>query len=932
MSRKILLNTLLAVILSGGTSALATAISDSGSVTRVINITAQPLDSALTKFSKQTGITFGVDSRLLIGKQASAISGHYSTSQALELLLKGSGLYAELSADGRSYILRPLATATGESADADNEIGPKTANSTQHRGDVMTVRGRAPGQLQIGSQQLTEADIAKQPTGNGNITELLRTNPNVQFPETSRNSTTPGELAPEVVSFHGEKFYNNNFIVDGLSNNDRLNPGDNVGDIEKAPNGNSGADFPAGHPEAFWIDTHLLDSVSVYDSNISAKYGQFTGGVVDATLKRPSFTEASGNISYRTTRSSWAKYQIDEKKQATFNKASTPDAQPKFTKNFYSITVNQPLNDHAGFTFSYNRKESAIPYWHTYMQKWEAQSRLSETYLLRGSWDSDENNKFNLTLLYSPHSSTFVRANTMNGKFTNEGGGYSINGDWENQNQWGSLNTKLAYRQNENTIDNQEQNYFAWMASPSFDWRSSVSLAGFGGYGKVETQQKSQILQQDMAFNRFSTGPVSHKVDIGYRAEFSTASYNRPTTSYGFTNQIAAPKVVCHGDIGCVDGDQYFYQRTVYDAGKTDVNASTYGIYLQDTAAFSRLTMMPGVRVDYDDYMKNLNISPRFNATYDVWNNHHTELFAGANRYYAGNILAYKLRESRKQVYLECRAGHLSASGSCTKGKTPMATPDEWVYSKTQSTTNYNYSQLNTPYSDELNLGLQQRIGDTIWTAKWVHRQGKDQFAAEKLEGTKTYVMTNGGSTKADTYSLTVAPVAPIDWHSLVLSWNLGANIQRSYSTNGTYDDEADPDERIIYKGKVIRNIDKPADNFNRPWSAFAELNTEIPAWRLDWTQRLSYIAGYRAITSRETVACNTDIRCQGYSGTMDVYEEEQFSPNINLDWRVSYTQPLGKQNIKVGLDIFNVLNHVNKTESDYQMGRQYWLDVTYSW
>ncbi|CNK99035.1 putative exported iron receptor protein [Yersinia enterocolitica] len=932
MRRKILLNTLLTVILSGGTSALAIAASGSDGSTKMITISAQPLESALTQFSKQTGITFGVESRLLAGKQAAAISGDYSTPQALELLLKGSGLYAELSVDGRSYILRPLATSAGEAANSDRETPSTAAGNPQNKGDVMTVRGRAAGQLQIGSQQMTETDIAKQPTGNGNITELLRTNPNVQFSETSRNSTTPGELAPEVVSFHGEKFYNNNFIVDGLSNNDRLNPGDNVADIEKAPNGNAGADFPAGHPEAFWVDTSLLESVSVYDSNISAKYGQFTGGVVDATLKRPSFTEASGNISYRTTRSSWAKYHIEDKKQVSFNKATTLDAQPKFTKDFYSITVNQPLNDRAGFTFSYNRKESAIPYWHSYMQKWEDQSRLSETYLLRGSWDSDDNNKFNLTLMYSPHSSTFVRANTMNGQYTNEGGGYSLNFDWANQNKLGSLNTKLAYRQNENSITNQEQNYFAWMASPHFDWRSSASLSGFGGYGRVETEQKSHILQQEMAFNSFYTGAVNHKIDVGYTAEFSTATYNRPTTSYGFTGQIAAPNVVCNGDIGCVDGDQYFYTRSVYAAGRTEVNASTYGVYLQDTAKFSRLTMMPGVRVDYDDYMKNLNVSPRFNLTYNVWNDHHTELFAGANRYYAGNILAYKLRESRQAVYTECRAGHLSSTGTCAKGKTPLATPGPWVYSKAQSTTDYRYSQLNTPYSDELNLGLQQRIGETIWTAKWVHRQGKDQFAAEKVEGTKIYVMTNDGESKADTYSLTVAPVAPIDWHSLVLSWNLGANIQRSYSSNGTYDDEADPDQLIIYRGSVIRQIEKPADNFNRPWSAFAELNTEIPAWRLDWTQRLSYIAGYRSITSKETVSCNVDVRCQGYSGTMDVYEEEQFSPNINLDWRISYTQPLSKQNIKVGLDIFNVLNHVNKTESNYQMGRQYWLDVAYSW
>lgn len=129
-----------------------------------------------------------------------------------------------------------------------------------------------------------------------------------------------------------------------------------------------------------------------------------------------------------------------------------------------------------------------------------------------------------------------------------------------------------------------------------------------------------------------------------------------------------------------------------------------------------------------------------------------------------------------------------------------------------------------------------------------------------------------------------------------------------------------------------MRAIDMPAEDFNRPWMAFVELNTEIPDWRLDWTQRVNYVGGYKAVSYQTTVVCPGDDRCGGLVGSGDVYEEEQYGTNMILDWRISYTQPLGKQKLKVGVDVLNVLDKANKTESNYGLGRQFWLDVTYSW
>ncbi|MFW5404534.1 secretin and TonB N-terminal domain-containing protein [Pectobacterium carotovorum] len=920
---------MLTLALSGGGSALgATAPAQS------IHLPAQSLEKSLTQLARQTGVNFGVDSQLVAGKQAPALEGNYTVEQALDRLLNSNNLYAEPTEAGKAFIIRPMASmSASDDAQTVNTSAANSRSGTENNGDVITVKAQiTPGPMEIGSQQLVAEEIAKKPTANGNITELLRTNPNVQFSETSRNSETPGELAPDVVSFHGEKFYNNNFMIDGMSNNDRLNPGVNVGEVGSTANGNAANDFPSGHPESFWIDSSLIESLSVYDSNVSAKYGQFTGGVIDAKLKKPSFTEPSGSVSYRTTRSSWTKYHLEKKDEASFSAATTIKRQPKFTKNFYNLNVSQPLSDNAALMFIYNRKESSIPYWHNYLQKWENQSRESESYMLRGVWDANENNQFSFSFQNSPHTATYVRANYKDSKYINEGGGTSINLGWDNQNAFGKVSTKLIAKQNENTISNDKKDAYVWGITPSIGWQTGASSANEGGYGTIKTEQKGINLKHDWQIDPISIWGVQHQLDFGLDTDFSQASYRRKETSYNYGVVVKNSGIVCKsGDSACINGEQYLSQRAVYEASDVSVAASTYAAYLQDSLTFSRFTAVTGIRVDYDDYMKNVNLSPRFSTSYDVWGDRSTEIFGGVNRYYAGNVLAYKLREARKQPYNECRSNKLTSTGGCTKSSA-STTPGDWVFGRTINQANYQYTSLNTPYSDELNLGVQQRVHDTVWTLKWVHREAKDQFSAEQNKTTKVYELTNNGKSESDTFSLMVKPVSPIEWNSAIFSWSAGANIHKSTSSNKDYDTEADLDGYILYNGKMIRAIDKPADNFNRPWTAFLELNTEIPNWRLDWTQRLSYVGGYKAMTRTETINCPDDDRCSGYVGATDVYEEEQYGNNMLLDWRVAYTQPLGKQNLKVGVDVLNVLNKANKNESNYGLGRQFWLDVTYSW
>lgn len=92
----------------------------------------------------------------------------------------------------------------------------------------ITIRA-TPFAQKMGTQRITSRQIATRPRGNGTITDLMHDNPNVQFSNISGTSESAGEIAPENVSFHGEKFYNNNWQIDGMSNTDNSNPSAGAG-------------------------------------------------------------------------------------------------------------------------------------------------------------------------------------------------------------------------------------------------------------------------------------------------------------------------------------------------------------------------------------------------------------------------------------------------------------------------------------------------------------------------------------------------------------------------------------------------------------------------------------------------------------------------------------------------------------------------------
>lgn len=802
---------------------------------------------------------------------------------------------------------------------------------------------------QIGTQRINEEAISRRPTGNGNITELLKTNPNVSFSATSNTANNGGEIAPDEVSFHGEKYYNNAFILNGMSNNDNINPGAaSERTAETQPSGTNPHDLPAGGTQSFWINTDLLKSVEVFDSNISAKYGNFTGGVVEAKYKDPDLEKARGKISYRTTRDSWAHFFVDNQK--AFESATELNLQPKFTKHQYGVMVSQPISDNTAIRLDYQRTTSDIQFYHPALRSYDAarnlsaegqfgnvQRRISENLRFDVVHLPDNGDLWRLSATYAPHLSRYYKKNVVNGAFENEGGGVQANVEWEKTLDSGKLTTYFGYKHSGNRIEHQENDYHRYIASDYLNWISSSNLAQWGGYGKFSTTSDDYTLKQSYEGTDSEWNGVNHKLSAGWSASLKKSGYKRDGNSYLYTYNRNA-NVICADDPNCITGDQYAGSYRLYQAKRFSVSDNHYSAYIEDVMKYKRFELTAGLRADYSQFFGQINIAPRLSGSYDLFGDKSTRLIAGFNRYYDGSMLAYKFRQHLGQNLTWRRT--LNADGTLSEWTGPVESFQNY----------YNASTLETPYSNEFVAGVSQKFLSSLWTLKWVHRHKKQELVRTHTQlGSTIYsVLSNSGWTKNDTFTLNVEPENnKVDFGAAKIVYSFGFSYNKTKTNNRYYSADPFDNKPIIYNGVLMSSPDGlvPAD-FNEPWKLSASLNTELPKWRLNWGQTLSFIKGRQYIYNDGEILCNGSNTaasayresCGDHIGEVKAYKDAYRASHLLLDWRFTYKQPTFKdQFIQIDLDVNNVLNRKAVAKSAggntvYKMGRNYWLGVSYNW
>ncbi|MFK7605294.1 MULTISPECIES: TonB-dependent receptor plug domain-containing protein [unclassified Pseudomonas] len=875
-------------------------------------IPAQPLSTALIAFSQQSGWQVSAESTLLTGLNSAPVDATTSPENALAHLLRNSGLQWEVTSPESASILPPA-----ESDVLQIKSTPITAMDSVFQGE------------QVIDRQMIES----LPSGNGDITSLLRTNPNVQFDNNQLSSKTPGEIAPADISINGARPWQNLFVVDGMTMNNDLDPG----------NSNDSFAEISGRSQGMALDTDLLEDIKVYDSNVPVEFGGFNGGVVEANTRDPK-KDFHGKVSVQMSRSEWTRYHLneDDPDLENFEAGFGNDSQPAFKKIITRATLEGYLTDNFGLMGSFSRKDSTIPTRVFAVSNQtdtanatETQTRRIDNYFLKAVWQVNEDWKLDVSLTHAPETAKTFGPNSLYSARDMEAGGESISARlvWnapmarvEQNLSWSELNTS-RYSDSDYLI--------FWRTSTTKDWSTSP-VASEGGFGDIEETQKTLAYKLKADWNSFNWLGLDHSVQSGLELSQNSASYERSKPHSSYT--VASTGTCVGNDHYCSIGTtqegwpgQYANKMTV-SQGKVAFDTRAWALYLQDEMRYGRLTVRPGVRIDGDDYMSQTTIAPRLAIELDVFGDNKTRITGGANRYYGRNLYAYRLRDG------------IAAMGTEYSRASPSS---EWVKGQ-QNANDSKFNQLKVPYDDELTLGLSHVQWDTEFAVKYVKRMGREQVSrawgsqiGEPSEDTSTlaanyYTYYNGGKSDADIYTLTITPLQAFTLGStrtsgqFAMDWSKINNTglsNYSASIGATYVE----DPTIQYDGKFMKYSDMPATNYNRPWTARLTTITEIEPLHLTWSNFLRYRDGYRRIAA-------TGKKVQHEGKDAYVWAETPFSGALTWDTRIAWQVPTAKdQAVFVNLDVINLLDKqiVGATENSglptYEVGRQFMLEVGYT-
>ena len=184
--------------------------------------------------------------------------------------------------------------------------------------DELVVKGPTWNPIDSGKNSYDQSKINTFVTPNQDLNDLFRTMPNVQFNDAPKRSlkgtSTLSEKSytdkvldqrPNNISISGGRFYENQLLVDGRSGTSRLGVDQNeTGTIGGIQHNVRAAGWKNRSSNSEWVKPFDVEKVDIYDSNIGAKYGKFSGGVVDVKTKKPTGKQG-GNFYYDFGGSKW---------------------------------------------------------------------------------------------------------------------------------------------------------------------------------------------------------------------------------------------------------------------------------------------------------------------------------------------------------------------------------------------------------------------------------------------------------------------------------------------------------------------------------------------------------------------------------------------------------------------------------------------------
>ncbi len=761
--------------------------------------------------------------------------------------------------------------------------------------------------------------ITNVPKGDGNISEMLKIMPSVQFDEGYKTSDSAGEIKPPKLSISGGKAYDNLFLIDGINNSSILDP--------EADNPYSINDVP-GHPEKFFIDSDLVEKVNVYDSSVPARYGGFLGGVVDVELKEPE-PWLSGYISFRHTEDSWTKIHIEEN-----GSSGSLSDKPRFDKNHYFLGLNAPVGKKTALNFSYKKMGSKIPL--IYFRGWKNERRESDNFMLNGICRVDNDISISTIATYFPYKGKYFISRAKDSEFEIKGGGYALSTSYKNKKIGNGFDARISYSSSENSKD-APNIYYNWLAMGDKLWgfyldydfkpdKETQIISALGGFGSIE--KKSTDLTLTVNQSHKSAGKfIRHNLSYGVNASRITGIYDRTETAVIYKKATYNPDVICGASegINCVGGQQYFKEKQIYEKGKVDTSLNKVSVYFQDLMEKGPVILNIGARYNYDDYMDTHTLSPRSSLTLSVSEKLNLKLYGGLNRYYgSSSLLSNKLREGRKPFIAQYRT-------------TWYNRVKDWQPTSYNGEIKYRFSGLKVPYSNEYSAGASIGLFGGELYGKYIERHNRDEFAKERSKTNKDgyyyYYLNNNG--KSEYRSAQLKWSKSWENHSI----NINGMWQEVKANTSNYDfryDDGDTIGKVYFKGKLVTTDELPKTNYNRPVIAniayvgrFFEHLTISPF--------INFRDSYQNLVTDGFISFKTGkidpVTGKEITDDYLVYMVKDMDSIITVDLSIKWEQKIYKSNKLTFLfdisNLFNVVEYAGGSNT-YELGRQFWAGIKY--
>ena len=778
--------------------------------------------------------------------------------------------------------------------------------------------------IDSGTTSIDRAAIDARNSGNGDANELLKVLPHVQFDrnQASGNRADIRDLRPADISISGGRFYDNFISVDGVGVNSRLDvTNDNPADAQ---------DVAGVSAQTVWVDADLVGSITLRDSNVSAEYGGFTGGVLEIETRDPG-DRVGASVGIACTSEDFTKFELDRETRASLSEPYP--SKPSFEKCRYTGSVDLPASEKVKFLFAASEQSAKVTNeWSAYYGggNYVTESHKRE-FLGKAVITLSDSLTLRAEAKYAPYSEESSINNSRNAYVESQGGGTTARLRLDGTRGEASWQLEASYARSV-TDRNAPNGSYSWSSAASaIDW-CTLSSCSEGGHGDIDQRQEDMVVK----------GQWQQPLGIGeWRAGFNyghvSADKQRLEDLYQYSRGTYDTRTVCAdaSDTACITGQIALAQYNYYAAYHAKVNLDSIGAWTEYQFSLADLTVRAGLRYDHESFLGNHNVAPRLSASYALPLG--LNLTFGANRYYSRSFLSYAIMEQMPDTYIYRRTGTLT-NGS-------LVFSDNWTLYQHTRPAQYSSADLKTPYSDELTGALMGQALGGQFRLKGVIRHNKDEFS-RSLNEIVSYDRETGGTSVHASYDLTND--GGTRYRSLSAEWvgqfgrhALAFNVQweKTRTTNDdyweTYEDDAFDIDYVVFNGAVISERElrwnNRRANYGGSWKATADWTSVWLDDRLSVNLNAQWRDKYRRL---EDTGVNTSID----GVTYDVYDWVRYKSLVTVNMNVMADIMRSRFGRLIGeVRVTNLLSNAVDTDTvttsePYEIGRAVWLGLRYKY